>query len=87
MRQWRQAGGGAKWLAAISLVLLSAGSARAGLEDIGYPSFGKKQPLFRRASASAVVTIFDGGHEIVPGAALAWIERRYNELQAAPVEQ
>ena len=38
------------------------------------PSFGDKHPIFRRSSASATVTIFDGGHEIIPLAAIAWIE-------------
>ena len=39
------------------------------------PSFGVKKPLFSRSSASATVIIFDGGHELVPLAAIAWIER------------
>ena len=43
------------------------------------PSFGDKQPIFRRSSASATVTIFDGGHEIIPLAAIAWIESIYAE--------
>jgi pimeloyl-ACP methyl ester carboxylesterase len=36
-------------------------------------SYGKKQPLFRRASSKARVTLFDGGHELVASAALAWL--------------
>ena len=36
-------------------------------------SYGKKRPLFRRKSGAARVTIFDGGHEIVPNAALTWL--------------
>ena len=40
------------------------------------PSYGKKKPLFRLASGPARVTIFDGGHELVPVAALTWLERQ-----------
>jgi len=45
------------------------------------PSFGGKQPIFHRSSATATVTIFDGGHEIIPLAAIAWIESLYAELR------
>ncbi len=43
-------------------------------KDTPDPTYGAKQPLFRRTSGKATVTIFDGGHEIVPEAALAWME-------------
>ena len=36
-------------------------------------SYGKKQPLFRRASSKARVTLFNGGHELVVSAAIAWL--------------
>lgn len=39
-------------------------------------TFGKKRPLFRRVSNSAQVTIFQGGHEIVFAAGLAWLEQQ-----------
>ncbi len=35
--------------------------------------YGKRKPLFRRVSARARITIFDGGHEIVHEAALTWL--------------
>ena len=38
------------------------------------PSYGSKKPLFRRTSGSATVTLFQGGHELVAKAAIAWIE-------------
>ena len=44
------------------------------LREIKDPSYGKKAPLFRRSSGSATVTIFQGGHELVASAALAWLE-------------
>ncbi|QDV13508.1 Prolyl oligopeptidase family protein [Rosistilla oblonga] len=44
---------------------------------ISDPSFGEKQPLFRRTSGSATVTLFDGGHELVDNAAIAWIKQTY----------
>jgi poly(3-hydroxybutyrate) depolymerase len=37
-------------------------------------SYGEKQPLFRRTSGEVTVTIFDGGHELIPSAAIHWIE-------------
>ncbi|MBT3540945.1 MAG: prolyl oligopeptidase family serine peptidase [Opitutae bacterium] len=43
------------------------------------PSYGKEQPLFTRKSGNATVTIFDGGHKLVPTAATAWIQQVYNE--------
>jgi hypothetical protein len=39
------------------------------------PSYGEKQPLFRRKSAKATVTIFDGDHELVSSAAIDWIQK------------
>jgi hypothetical protein len=45
-------------------------------QSIKDPTFGKKRPLFRRVSSSAQVTIFQGGHEIVFPAALAWLEQQ-----------
>ena len=43
-------------------------------KSISDPSYGQKQPLFRRTSGNATVTIFDGGHELVPDAAMAWMQ-------------
>ncbi|MBT6644060.1 MAG: prolyl oligopeptidase family serine peptidase [Planctomycetaceae bacterium] len=43
------------------------------------PTYGKNQPLFQRASGNATVTIFDGGHELVATAAIAWIQQVHNE--------
>lgn len=40
--------------------------------DEANATYGEKQPLFRRESGNASVTIFDGGHELVPDAAIAW---------------
>jgi len=39
-------------------------------------SYGKKQPLFRRASSKARVTLFNGGHELVNSAALDWLKKQ-----------
>ncbi|GAA5510303.1 alpha/beta hydrolase family protein [Novipirellula caenicola] len=43
-------------------------------QSLSDPSYGSKQPLFRRTSGNATVTIFDGRHELIPTAAIAWIE-------------
>ncbi|MFN3166153.1 MAG: alpha/beta hydrolase family protein [Phycisphaeraceae bacterium] len=48
------------------------------------PRYGRKQPLFVRRSARASVTIFDGTHEMVTSAALAWVlelQRRTRDRQ------
>lgn len=47
-----------------------------GSAAIDDPRYGKKRPLFRKTSRNARVTIFDGGHEIVHAAALAWLEKQ-----------
>ena len=47
--------------------------------DILDVTYGEKRPLFRRASGNATVTIFDGAHELVAPAAIAWIEQLYHE--------
>lgn len=44
-------------------------------EDLVDASYGEKYPLFRRVSGQATVTIFQGGHELVAGAALFWFDK------------
>lgn len=39
-------------------------------------AYGAKKVLFRRQSGTVRVTIFEGGHEIIPDAALAWLARQ-----------
>lgn len=46
--------------------------------ELSDPSYGRKHPLFRRESGNATVTIFQGGHELVASAAVAWFEELYN---------
>lgn len=49
-------------------------SFHAALEvDCKDPLFGSTRILFRRTSANARVTIFDGGHDILPAAGLNWL--------------
>ena len=50
--------------------------------DIADLSYGKLKPLFRRVSGKATVTIFDGGHELVAPAALAWIRQIHGSREA-----
>ena len=45
------------------------------------PSYGDRQPLFRRHSRKATITVFDGDHELVPSAAIAWIQSQYEAKQ------
>ncbi len=42
--------------------------------EISDASYGDKQPLFRRTSGNATATVFDGAHELISSAAIAWIE-------------
>jgi pimeloyl-ACP methyl ester carboxylesterase len=39
-------------------------------------SYGKRAVLFRRQSGPARVTIFQGGHELIPEAALQWLAKQ-----------
>jgi len=49
-------------------------------DSLKYPvldsTYGKKKPLFRRTSHKTRITIFDGGHEILPQAALSWLAKQ-----------
>ena len=38
--------------------------------------YGEKKVLFRRQSGNARVTLFEGGHEIIPEAALTWLSQQ-----------
>jgi CubicO group peptidase (beta-lactamase class C family) len=44
--------------------------------DILDPAYGDKRPLLRRESRAVRLTIFDGGHEIVPQPALEWLAKQ-----------
>jgi dienelactone hydrolase len=46
------------------------------------PTYGKKKPLLRRTSGQATVTLFDGSHELIAEAALAWIQAIHNSKTA-----
>lgn len=43
------------------------------------PYYGDKAVLLRRESNGARLTIFDGGHEILPNAALHWLQKQVNK--------
>ena len=43
--------------------------------------YGTKKVLFRRQSGTARVTIFQGGHEIIPEAGLQWLAKQ-NRIRA-----
>ena len=45
-------------------------------QEITDPTYGEKRPLYRRFAERARVTLFDGGHEIIPQAALHWLEQQ-----------
>ena len=40
------------------------------------PAHAKKKVLFRRKSGNIVLTVFEGGHEIIFEAALSWLEQQ-----------
>lgn len=46
---------------------------RMKIDDAAY---GEKQPVFRRVSGAACVTIFQGGHEIIVKPGLQWLSRQ-----------
>jgi dipeptidyl aminopeptidase/acylaminoacyl peptidase len=43
------------------------------IEDLSY---GRRKPLYRRTSGNARATVFQGGHEILTEAGLAWLEQQ-----------
>jgi poly(3-hydroxybutyrate) depolymerase len=53
-------------------------------QQVSDPTYGNKQPLFRRTSHRARITIFDGGHEIIFPAALKWLAQQ-KRTQPAPI--
>lgn len=45
------------------------------------PLYGKNKVLFRKTSGNARITIFEGGHDLIPVSGLAWLEsQRKDEL-------
>jgi len=52
-------------------------------QEIMDPSYGEKRPLFRRCSGRARVTLFEGGHELVPQAALQWLAKQRRDKKTA----
>ena len=44
------------------------------ITDAVDPYYGEKKVLLRRQSNNARITVFDGGHEILPNAALHWLQ-------------
>lgn len=40
------------------------------------PTYGEKRVLFRRTVGNTRLTIFDGDHELLPNAALSWLEKQ-----------
>ncbi len=51
--------------------------------EVDDPSYGENKPLFRRTSNKATVTIFDGGHELVSAAAIAWVDAVHQDSKAS----
>ncbi len=48
-------------------------------EAVNDSTYGSRTVLFRRQSGPARVTIFEGSHEIVPEAALAWLAKQHKQ--------
>ncbi len=55
------------------------------ISDISDPSYGKNQPLFRRESGNATVTIFEGGHHLIAPAAIAWIQQIHEKKHSKEI--
>ena len=51
------------------------------------PLYGVKSVLFRRVSNNARLTIFDGGHEMIYGAALAWVSQQEKDGSWKPLRE
>ena len=50
-------------------------------------SYGRKSVLFRRKSGAARITIFQGGHEIIPEAGLQWLAKQVRKEQDSRPEK
>lgn len=48
-------------------------------ESIQDPLYGDAMPLFRRTSGCTRITIFDGGHNQIPEAGLAWLAKQHKK--------
>jgi len=59
-------------------------SAAQPKEELADATYGSKPPLFRRTSNAVRVTIFQGGHEIVFPAALAWLAKQQRPQTKQP---
>jgi hypothetical protein len=46
------------------------------IQQIEDASYGKKKALFRRTSGNVRITIFNGGHEMIPDALIAWLQEK-----------
>jgi len=44
--------------------------------DLEDQTYGKNKPLFRRQSGAARITLFEGGHELLPRPALTWLAKQ-----------
>jgi pimeloyl-ACP methyl ester carboxylesterase len=49
--------------------------------DLADSTNGQHRPLFRRTSGNVTVTIFQGGHELIPEAAMAWFQKLHDQKQ------
>ncbi|MBE6357409.1 MAG: hypothetical protein E7058_09945 [Lentisphaerae bacterium] len=50
----------------------------AHLKFVGYdPAYGENRVLFRRVSGMVRVTVFEGGHNLLPGPAFGFLERQH----------
>jgi len=45
-------------------------------KEVSDRAYGYKRVLFRKSSGNARITVFDGGHEIIYGAALSWLSKQ-----------
>ena len=54
-------------------------------QPVADPDYGEKQPLFRRNSGNATITLFDGGHELIPSAAIAWMDSIASAIRTSSV--
>lgn len=49
-------------------------------------TYGRNTVLFRRESGPVRITLFEGGHEILPDAAFAWLEKQSRPSDQTPKE-
>ena len=57
--------------------ILESGKSDLPFDTINDKTYGVKSVLFRKTSNKIRLTVFDGDHEMIPGAAIEWLQKQH----------